>query len=216
MVREMSMNALGIKATTLTPFAYHSLMVPSGSATLPELISDSAVAFGLAAALGWLYAGVALPAKDYRRHWRALPYRASLLTTTQPRLLPPLIRRLNLDAEAGIKKKIQDVAKKGNLKDFYQTQEIPEGQVFTGAIFGFDPFRETGQNALIIRVGLHRAGMLRLEPDTSVREVSLNAGTAALFGRELAVERYCLYGLQRTPVYLLENAAAEVGEWGFK
>lgn len=207
------MDALGIKAITLTPFAYHSLMVPSGSATLPELISDSAVAFGLASALGWLYAGVALPDKDYRRHWRALPYRASLFTTAQPRLLPPLIRRLNLDAEAGLKRKVQDVAKKGNVKDFYQTQEIPEGQVFTGALFGFNPFKESGRDTLVIRVGLHRAGMLQLERDDSVGEVSLNAGTAALFGRELAVERYCLYGLQRTPGYALKEAAAEVGAW---
>ena len=207
------MNALGIRATTLTPFAYHSLMVPSGSATLPELISDNAVAFGLAATLGWLYAGVALPDKDYRRHWRALPYRASLLTTNQPRLLPPLIRRLNLDAEGGIKRKIQDVAKKGNLKDFYQTQEIPEGQVFTGALFGFNPFQKMGKETLVIRVGLHRNGMLKLEPDNSVQEVHLNAGTAALFGRELAVERFCLYGLQLSPLLPLPEAATEVAEW---
>ncbi|OAD21989.1 hypothetical protein THIOM_002227, partial [Candidatus Thiomargarita nelsonii] len=36
------MTMIGIRATTLTPFAYHSLMVQGGSATLPELIGDRA------------------------------------------------------------------------------------------------------------------------------------------------------------------------------
>ncbi len=63
----MKINAIGIRATTLTPFAYHSLMVQGGSATLPVLISDRAIAFGLAATLGILQASVALPNKDYYR-----------------------------------------------------------------------------------------------------------------------------------------------------
>ena len=45
----------GIQAETLTPFAYHSLMVQGGTSTLPELISDQALMFGLAATLGKIY-----------------------------------------------------------------------------------------------------------------------------------------------------------------
>lgn len=207
------MRALGIKATTLTPFCYHSLMVQGGTATLPELISDRAIAFGLASTLGWMAARVALPEKDYRRHLEAMPYRSSVFITDQPRLLPPLTRRLNLDAEAGFKKRIQDAAKSGNLKDFFYIQEVPPGQVFHGALFGYDPFEATGESTLVIRIGLHRNGMVELKRDESVTKVRLNASTAALFGRELPIERYCLHTLQLSPWLDLPEAAEEVGRW---
>lgn len=219
----MNTIALGIKATTLTPFAYHSLMVQSGSATLPELISDRAIAFGLAATLGMLRASVALPKKNYRAHLGTMPWRTSVFITSQPRLLPPLIRRLNLDGEAGIKRKVQDVAKKGNLKDFFQIQEVPEGQVFRGAIFGFNPFQYTQQRQLVIRIGLHRNGMVLLEPTEEVKKVTLNVATAALFDCQLSpgrdssdgkvVKRYCLHGLQLSREYDLEEALGEVMKW---
>ena len=213
------MIAIGIKATTLTPFAYHSLMVQSGSATLPELISDRAIAFGLAATLGWLRASVALPPKNYHAHLGAMPYRTSVFMTASPRLLPPLVRRLNLDAEGGLKWKTQNVAKKGNLKDFYQIQEVPAEQEFTGAIFGLDPFAYAEKvmhqkvNKLVIRVGLHRNGMLLLEKEPKIQQVRLNVATAALFKRDLPVERYCLYGLQLSPQYALAEAVTEVEQW---
>ena len=205
--------ALGVKATTLTPFCYHSLMVQSGTATLPELIGDRAVAFGLASVLGMMAARVALPVKDYLRDLSAMPYRCAVFTTDALRLLPPLIRRLSLDAEAGYKEKIQNVAKKGNLKEYFLTQEVPPEQVFHGAIFGFDPFAATGQKELVIRIGLHRNGMVKLEPDRGIAQVRLNASTAALFGRELPVERYCLHSLQLTKPLELDEAAEEVGFW---
>lgn len=205
--------AIGVRATTLTPFAYHSLPIQSGSATLPELIGDRAAAFGLAAVLGMMAARVALPVKDYRRDLAAMPFRTSVLTTDQPKLLPPLIRRLNLDAEAGLKEKVANVAKRGNLKDYFLTQEAPPGQIFKGALFGFDPFVATGQQELVIRIGLHRSGMVKLEPDPLIQTVQLNAATAALFGRELPVARYCLYGLQLTPPMPLDEAVEEVMQW---
>ncbi|MCB1809360.1 MAG: hypothetical protein KDJ99_30645, partial [Candidatus Competibacteraceae bacterium] len=104
------------------------------------------------------------------------------------------------------------VTSKGNLKTYFFTQEVPPGVVFTGALFGFDPFAWSGQDELVIRVGLHRNGMLRLRP-VSVESVRLNAATAALFGRELAVERYLLYGLQLTERMALKEAAQEVQQW---
>lgn len=206
------MKAIGIKATTLTPFCYHSLMVQSGTTTLPELIGDRAMAFALAATLGMLAARGALPAKDYAGHLQIMPFRTSVFTTTEPRLLPPLVRRLNLDAEAGLKEKIQNVANKGNLKAFFLTQEVPPAQTFTGAVFGFDPFAVTEQRELVVRIGLHRNGMVKLEP-APVEKVRLNAATAALFGRELAVERYLLHGLQLTAPLSLADAAQETAQW---
>lgn len=203
----------GIKAETLSPFAYHSLMVQSGTATLPELISDNAIAFGLASTLGMMNASVALPDKDYLRDWQAMPWRTSVFTTDTPRLLPPLIRRLNLTEEAGYKEKIQNVTKKGNLKDYFMTQEVPPGIVFSGAIFGYDPFAETGQDELVIRIGLHRNGLVRLQKTDEVESVRLNASTAILFDRELAVERYLLYGLQLTEFMSVKDAAKEIRQW---
>ncbi|RKZ88728.1 MAG: hypothetical protein DRR19_12205 [Candidatus Parabeggiatoa sp. nov. 1] len=188
-------------------------MVQDGTATLPELIGDRAIAFGLAATLGLLHKSVALPEKNYRKHLQAMPYRTSVFTTQHPKLLPPLTRRLNLDDEGGYSRRIQNVVKRGNLATYFQTQEVPHGQTFKGAIFGFDPFKETGRNELVIRIGLHRNGMVLLKPDDTVRGVCLNAATAALFQRELAVKRYCLHSLQLSPHYSLTEAWQEVNQW---
>jgi len=210
------MKCIGIEAKSLTPFCYHSLMVQSGTATLPELISDCAVAFGLAATLGMTAAQTALPAKNYRTHLKAMPYWTSVFVTDSPRLLPPLVRRLNLDAEAGIQEKIQNVAKKGNLKDFFYTQEVPSDQVFRGVVFGingFDPFTYAGEKELVIRIGLHRNGMVLLKQTENIPPIRLNANTAALFQRELPVERFCLHNIQLTPWLGPKEAAAEVAQW---
>jgi hypothetical protein len=205
--------AVGIRASTLTPFAYHSLAVQGGTATLPELISDAALCFGLATALGHARAWCALPPKDYLRDWQAMPWRASVLMADQPRLLPPLARRLNLEEEGGFKKKLRDVVSKGNLKQFWSTQEVPPAATFRGALFGPDPFAEIGKEEIVIRIGLHRNGMVRLTRDTGVEQVRLNASTAALFKRELAVQRFLLYGLQLTVPMPLAEAAAEISQW---
>jgi hypothetical protein len=55
--------------------------------------------------------------------------------------------------------------------------------------------------------------MVKLEPEPELATVRLNAATAALFERELPVERYCLHNLQLTPEMPLADAAAEVKQW---
>jgi hypothetical protein len=197
----------------VTPFAYHSLAVQSGTATLPELIGDRALAFALAGTLGYLRARVALPDKNYRRDLVAMPWRTSVLMADQPRLLAPLVRRLNLEDEGGYQEKIREVTYKGKLKQFFLIQEVPPGVLFRGAVFGFDPFAAAGQDELVVRLGLHRNGMVRVRPDPSVRSVRLNAATASLFGRELLVDRFLLYGLQLTSPMTLNDAATEVAQW---
>lgn len=212
------MNIIPITAETLTPFAYHSLMVQNGTATIPELISDRAICFGLSLALGMTQARVALPPKNYRTHMAAMPFRASVFMTETPALLPPLACRLNLDAEGGLQKKTQDVAKKGNLKDFFFIQEVPPYQIFRGALFGineFNPFAYTRKKEIIIRVGLHQRGMVRLKrhEESDTHQVRLNASTAYLFDQELKVDRYLLHSLQLTPWMDLKDAAKEVRQW---
>ena len=114
------------------------------------------------------------------------------------------------------KKKTQDVAKKGNLKDFFYTQEVPPYQKFTGIILGlegFDPFEYAGEDELVIRVGLHRNGMVKLKKKKVLPPVRLNASTAALFDQELPVDRYCLHSLQLSPFMAPSEAAGELIQW---
>ncbi|MBK1649037.1 hypothetical protein [Rhabdochromatium marinum] len=203
----------GLRATTLSPFAYHSLAVQGGTATLPELIGDNALSFALAHALGYARVWSALPEKDYRRDLSVLPWRASVLMAEAPKLLPPLARRLNLEEEGGFPKKLRDVVSKGNLKQYWHTQEVPPDAVFHGALFGFDPFAATGQKSLVIRIGLHRNGLVKLERDNLSGPVRLNAWTAMQFERQLPVQRFLIYPLQLTAPMALADAAAEVAQW---
>jgi len=212
----MKIKAIPVCAETLTPFMYHSVPVPSGTATLPEIIGDRALAFGLASALGMARASVALPTKDYKRDLQAMPWRTSVLTTTTPKLLPPLVRRLNLDEEGGFPRSLQDTVKKGNLATYFLTQEVPPGVTFSGVIFGlegFDPFRAAGRDKLVIRIGLHRNGMARLTQVETVPEIFLNAATAKLFGQDLRVARYLLHELQLTPGMSPDEAVENVRHW---
>ncbi len=203
-----------IRATTLTPYNYGHLAVQGGVATIPELIGDRAVAFALAAALGMMRASVVLPSKDYHTHLGAMPWRTSVLETDSPRLLPPLARRSDLGAEGGYPEKVRRAAASGNFKEYFTIQEVPQGQVFRGAVFGEDPFaRVDGVNTLVVRIGSNRTGMLKIERDDSVKEVRLNAATALLFGRRLEIERYVLHEMQLTPSLALDDAAREVEAW---
>lgn len=212
----MKVKTIPVCATTLTPFVYHSTPVPSGTATFPDLIGDRALAFGMASALGMMRASVALPEKNYLRHLQAMPWRTSVFTTHTPKLLPPLARRLNLTEEGGYPRSLQDTVNKGNLATYFFTQEVPPDIEFNGAIFGldgFDPFKASGRDELVIRIGLHRNGIVRLTKKEAIPEVFLNAATAKLFGQELPVSRYLLHELQLTPSLSIEEAAKQVSHW---
>jgi hypothetical protein len=208
------MLATPIKATTLSPFNYGHLAVQGGVATIPEVIPDRAICFALCAALGMMSPRLALPAKDYRSHIGAMPWRASMLIADAPRLLPPIARRSDLGVEGGYPDKVRRAASSGNFKEFFTIQEVPPEQVFRGAIFGMDPFLVVnGSSSLVVRIGSNRTGMVLVERDDSVKSVRLNASTAALFGRPLPAERYLLDEMQMTPELSLEDASAEVAQW---
>jgi hypothetical protein len=216
---------IGARATVLAPFHYHSLAVPGGTATLPDFLTDRQISFAIAAALGCLSASPALPMKDYRAHMTALPLLASVFETKEARLLRPLAKRLNIDAEAGLTKSVQDATGTGNLKTYFFIQEVPPGLVYEGAIFGADPFalaslvEERPVSEIIVRTGRHLGGLLRLERAVDVRTARLNAHTAGLFGRDLSlddgigVEVFALHDLQVTRAVDLHKAAAAVGAW---
>lgn len=219
--------ATRIRATTLTPFHYHSLAVPSGTATLAPYLADRAISYALASAMGALAASPALPKRDYLRDFRAFPWLASVFEAREPRLMRPLGKRLNLDAEGGYRKRIHEATGTGNLKTWFFIQEVPPGTVYHGAIFGPDPFllaegienRDVGR--IVVRIGRHLGGMLaldRCESDDNDK-VRLNAWTADLAGYDvdndplMSVDVYALHDIQITAPMPLGSAAERVNAW---
>lgn len=183
---------VGVKATTLSPFHYHSLAVPSGTATLATYLTDRSIGFAIANALGALAPSVALPKKDYARHMKALPCLAGVFETKNPRLLRPIGRRLNLDGEGGFSMKMQGNVSTGNLKTWFFVQEVAAGVVYDGAVFCADPFEIAAEalghepDCLVVRTGRHLGGILKLEKAPDVARVRLNAHTVATLAPEMA------------------------------
>jgi hypothetical protein len=217
---------VGVMATALTPITYFSLPIQGGVATLPEALPDIPLLFALAAAHGLMPAHPCLPmAPDYPRHLASIPWRASVFEAERPRLLPPIAQRRTIDGEAGCHARFTSAAKRGNLKDYFRVQSIPHAfggdaargeagvGVFHGAIFGPDPF-PPGEDSLVVRVGKNRSGMLLLERERDDRALRLNAYTAALFGKELPVERYMLHTLQASPGMSFAEAEQRLAAWG--
>jgi hypothetical protein len=211
-----------VRATTLSPLHYHSLAVPSGTATIAEFLADRSMSYAIANAMGSLAASVALPVrKDYRRDLAAFPWMASVFSATNPSLLPQIGKRLNLDTEGGYQKKVMDATGTGNLKTWFYIQEVAPGTIYEGAIFGPDPFSMASEaegceiDRLIVRTGRHLGGIVRLERSDDVTSVRLNAHTANLFGRadHLEVDVFALYDMQMTPPMSLDEAARIVGSW---
>lgn len=214
-----------VRAVTLTPFHYHSFAVPSGTATLAAYLADRSMSYALAGAMGALAASAALPRKDYSRDLRQLPWLCSVFQARNPRLLPAIGKRLNLDTEGGYQKRVIEATSTGNLKTWFFIQEVPVGVEYDGAIFGPDPFRlataiegrEVGE--IIVRTGRHLGGVLRLTRQALATPVRLNAHTAYLLGQDpegspvLAVDVFALYDMQLTAPMDVEMAANIVGGW---
>lgn len=210
--------AVPVRATTLTPFLYGSVTVQNGVATMPTLIGDRAWAFALCSALGLMQARLGMPSRDYRGDIANMPWRTSVLTSDDGYLLPPLARRVTLDAEGGFPDRFYNGAAKGNFKDYFTVQEAAHGVEYTGALFGLDPFSLLGEDEIVIRIGINRSGMVRLRPAPDLAadprfRVRLNSATGALFGRRVPVETYALHDIQMSAPMSLRNAGAEVSCW---
>jgi hypothetical protein len=217
--------ATPVELRTLSPFHYHSFVVPSGTATMTGFLADRSTAYALANAMGALAASPALPEKDYARDMRALPWLFSVLESSSNRLLPPSGRRLNLDQEGGYGEKIQSATGTGNLKSWYFVQEVPPDTVYRGVVFGPDPFAFASEAAgapvddIVMRTGRHLGGLVRMTRGAAMPEkVRLNAHTAMVFGDDLTdadlrVEVFVLYDLQVTRPIAVERAAAIVDRW---
>ena len=193
------------RLTSLSPWAWHGLAVPSGTSTLNDLVTDTAVAFGTAAALGMMMRSPCLPsAPDYRGHLAVLPFKTALFLGRGNRLLRPLARRLNLDAESGMPKSVDAARKSGNIKDYYHIQEVASGSAFHGCFLHADPLRMAYEaygervERLVIRLGLGRNGVGLLERCADGHDICLNLHTARLFDPDIDLHAgaYRLHNIQ--------------------
>ena len=203
------------RLTALSPWAWHGLAVPSGTSTLNDVVTDTAMAFGTAAALGMTPRSPCLPSvPDYRGHLAALPFKTTLFLGHDNRLNRPLARRLNLDAESGMPKSVDDARKSGNIKDYYHIQEVAVDSVFYGCFLHADPLRIALEaygpriERLVIRLGLGRNGVGLLERCADGHDICLNLHTARLFDPDVDLQAgpYRLHNIQ--PSQALEPAVA--------
>ena len=169
--------------------------MPSGTATLNDIVTDTAMAFAVANAIGMASRSPCLPSEaDYRAHLAALPFRTSLFMGYSNRLNRPLARRLNLDTEGGMPQSIDLARKSGNIKDYYHIQEVAIGSVFRGHFLHADPFRVAEEaygvhvDQMVVRLGLGRTGMGVLRRCTVDNNIYLNLHTALLFDPGINLE----------------------------
>lgn len=201
----MAQAVFPFRLTALSPWAWHGLAVPSGTATLNDVVTDTAMAFAAAAALGMTPRAPCLPpTPNYRGHLAALPFKTALFLGHDNRLNRPLARRLNLDAECGMPTSVHTARTSGNIKDYYHIQEVAAGSVFHGCFLHADPLRiaqeayDEQADRLVVRLGLGRNGVGLLERCEDQPDICLNLHTARLFDPaiDLKAGPYRLHNIQ--------------------
>ncbi|KHD09156.1 hypothetical protein PN36_23365 [Candidatus Thiomargarita nelsonii] len=204
---------LGITARVLTPFYYHGLYARDGSATHPNVITDTAFMFALRAAL--LGTPPVLRAQpDYKADLKKIPWRASLLMGTTNSMLPPVRHTIDVAREGGYHENMQKNMGSGNFKSTFFVHEVAEGATYEGILLGPDPFKSLKTKKIILRVGVAKQGMLEISlHQKPVKTVRLNTATAKLFGRDLK-EAYRIIDTIRVSQALSQNEATEeLGLW---
>ena len=201
----MAAALFSFRLTALSPWAWHGLAVPSGTSTLNDVVTDTAMAFATATAIGMMPRSPCLPsAPNYRDHLAALPFKATLFIGHDNRLNRPLARRLNLDAECGMPKSVHDARNSGNIKDFYHIQEVAPGAVFYGSFLHADPLHlafeaySEQRDRLVVRLGLGRNGVGLLERCVEPASLHLNLHTARMFDPDVNLKAgpYRLHNIQ--------------------
>ena len=210
------------RLTALSPWAWHGLAAPSGTATLNDVVTDSAMAFAVANALGMARRSPCLPmAPDYRRHLGVLPFKTTLFLGHGNPLNRPLACRLNLDVECGMPKSVHRARTSGNIKDYYHIQEVAAGSVFRGCFLHADPLRIASDaygeriQRLVVRLGLGRNGVGLLEPCADELDICLNLHTARLFDPDIDLEAgpYRLYNIQPSRPLEQDEALGITARW---
>lgn len=207
------MTPILLDAEVLTPFYYHGHYAMDGSATDSGVITDTTLLFALRAAL--LGASPLLRGQpDYRADLATIPWRASLLMGMGNNdLLPPLRRTVDMDKEGGRSARMQKNMSSGFYKNQFFTHSVRPGAAYYGMVVGPDPFSLADNDELLVRIGVGRAGLLRLHRSTTEQVVRLNAATAQLFQRPVAAEYRILDTIRPSRSYTISEAFKELRAW---
>lgn len=198
-------------AESLTPFYYHGLYVPDGAATHPDVVSDTAICFALAQAIGIPRPPVLRNQPAYLEDLRRLPWRASLATGNGNRNLRPVRHIIDVEREGGNPVAMQKAMGSGMYKKTFYVHEVAPGARYHGVLHGPDPFHLSDE--LVVRIGVGRLGLLRLRRDADERRYHLNAATAALFGLTLSEENRILDTIRLSQQYPVGEAVEILAKW---
>jgi hypothetical protein len=202
----------GIRARSITPFYYHGLYARDGSATHPDVITDTALVFALRAAL--LRMPEVLRAQpEYKMDLAALPWRASLLLGEGNSVMAPIRHTIDVVREGGNQENMQGNMFSGNFKNTFFVHEVEAGAKYTGLLVGPNPFTVLQTNRFVIRVGVGRLGMLELTPDKTITTVALNTATAKLFRRILPEAYQIIDTIRVGSAMPIAEAVAELEQW---
>jgi hypothetical protein len=201
-----------IQAEALTPFYYHGLYAPDGSMTRPDIVTDTAIVFALAYALGCPPTVRLRSEPDYGADLRRLPWRASLFMGAGNQGLAPVRHTIDVQREGGFQVQLQKSMRSGYFKNTFYVHEVTPGARYQGLLYGPDPFTE---DELIVRVGVGRLGMLRLSKKLKGKGASfrLNTATAQLFGQTLAEDHRILDTIRVSRPYPLIEAGQILTSW---
>ncbi len=172
---------IGIRATLLTPLYYHGVYVPDGSATEPHILTDTAMVFALAAALGCSPTRFLRTVPDYKTDLKKIPWRATLFMSTNAHLMAPVRHIIDTDREGGNTETMQSNMASGNFKKTFYVHEVAPDAVYFGALYGPE-FFTAGMQEVVVRMGVGRTGMVQLQQISAPDTVVLNTATTALFG----------------------------------
>ncbi len=206
----MKATITAFRAETLTPFYYHGLYAGDGAATHPDVISDTALCFALAYALGMPPTPHLRTQPNYLEDLRRLPWRASLALGSN-RALGPMRHIIDVEREGGYPVAMQKAMASGLYKKTFYVHEVAPGAIYRGILYGPDPFRLDKE--LIVRVGVGRLGMVRLVRTEEVFDCRLNTATACLFGQTLPEEGRILDTIRLSRPYSPEKAAEVLSSW---
>jgi len=214
---QLNMDWVGVRATVLSPFYYHGMYVPDGSSTDPTVLSDTTIMFALAHSLGRPPAPFPRARPAYREDIAQLPWKASLFmspdASTTNALLSPVRHGLDVEREGGYPESLQKGMASGNVKKIWWVHEVAPDSQYIGVLFGPNPFTAFRSHDLIIRVGVGRLGLIRLEPETIRKDIRLNAATARLFGQKIPEEYRILDTIRVSEPMTIEVAVGVVSKW---
>ena len=207
----MGATVTAFRAETLTPFYYHGLYVPDGGATHPDVISDTALCFALAYALGMPPTPHLRTRPDYREDLDRLPWRASLVMGSGNRNLGPVRHIIDVEREGGYSVSMQKAMGSGLYKKTFYVHEVAPGAMYQGILYGPDPF--AFDKEIIVRVGVGRMGLLRLERAQEIADCRLNTATAILFGQTLSEDGRIVDTIRFSRPYPPAEAAEVLASW---